>query len=602
MSELEAGTWGARLEDALFLVCRDRASAHRIAIRAMAAGGTPSQVRRTAYGLALKARVRAVSSAAPTVLPWDDEVARNDDDLEVTHALIREIEASSHMERAALAVTEVERLDPAEAASVLGVSQAEVQAHTATVRERLVQAHARARTGRGLTSADFAADRAIQAALAQVMRSPGALAPTEAEVDRLRTRRTRVKTVSAVAAVALVAAGALVAGPSVWDRLTPAASEPTPSRGNTASGSPSVSASGIEAWTTIDHWPARGSLRGDAEIQRSVQSLMGSSSRIIYAEHIPKAGRLVVVAVPGNDTGQPQRALLAPPTGRLTWREMPLVNQSMTSVTLVAGQADVTAPQVLVHLTTPDVTRAEVSSATTITRDGKAHRTWTPLRLANGVVTQAVSDALHLFYLRTPTDLLPLYPNNLSIDPGDAIAGLDGKDWMAGEQLFQDVSFMIDAKGARIEKDWEVPIPDAVADQMGLPYVLRRARAVSLSVVLPNGARLRMCQVTTQSGELAQSLGALTVIGADATPPPVIAQLFTTGNNVVIVDPMGVSAIVPGRMAKGVRFTKGVAQITGAAAIELGKGIVVTRRNGQQVGPLLPTEFNPLEEMTPMAP
>ena len=239
MSELEAGTWGARLEDALFLVCRDRASAHRIAIRAMAAGGTPSQVRRTAYGLALKARERAVSSAAPTVLPWDDEVAHDDDDLEVTHALIREIEASSQVERAALAVTEVERLDPAEAASVLGVSQAEVQAHTATVRGRLVQAHARARTGRGLTSADFAADRAIQAALAQVVRSPGAVAPTEAEVDRLRTRRTRVKTVSAVTAVALVTTGALVAGPSLWDRLTPAASEPTPSRGNTASGSPS---------------------------------------------------------------------------------------------------------------------------------------------------------------------------------------------------------------------------------------------------------------------------------------------------------------------------------------------------------------------------
>lgn len=161
---------------------------------------------------------------------------------------------------------------------------------------------------------------------------------------------------------------------------------------------------------------------------------------------------------------------------------------------------------------------------------------------------------------------------------------------------------MIDAKGARIEKDWEVPIPDAIADQMGLPYVLRRARAVSLSVVLPNGARVRMCPVTTQSGELAQSLGALTVIGADATPPPVIAQLFTTGNTVLIVDPTGVSAIVPGRMAKGVRFTKGVAQITGAAAIELGKGVVVTRRNGQQVGPLLPTEFNPLEEMAPMVP
>ncbi len=601
MSELEAGTWGARLEDALFLVCRDRASAHRIAIRAMAAGGTPSQVRRTAYGLALKARERAVSSAAPTVLPWDDEVAHDDDDLEVTHALIREIEASSQVERAALAVTEVERLDPAEAASVLGVSQAEVQAHTATVRGRLVQAHARARTGRGLTSADFAADRAIQAALAQVVRSPGAVAPTEAEVDRLRTRRTRVKTVSAVAAVALVTTGALVAGPSVWDRLTPAASEPTPSRGNTASGSPSVSASGIEAWTSIDHWPARGSLRGDAEIQRSVQSLMGSSSRIIYAEHIPKVGRLVVVAVPGNDAG-PLRALLAPPTGRLTWREMPLVNQSMTSVTLVAGQADVAAPQVLVHLTTPDVTRAEVSSATTITRDGKVHRTWTPLQLANGVVTHAVSDSLHLVYLRTPTELLPLYPNNLSIDPSEAIAGLDAKDRMAADQLLQEVSFMIDAKGARIEKDWEVPIPDAIADQMGLPYVLRRARAVSLSVVLPNGARVRMCPVTTQSGELAQSLGALTVIGADATPPPVIAQLYTTGNTVVIADPKGVSAIVPGRMAKGVRFTKGVAQITGAAAIELGKGIVVTRRNGQQVGPLLPTEFNPLEEMAPMVP
>ena len=601
MSELEAGTWGARLEDALFLVCRDRASAHRIAIRAMAAGGTPSQVRRTAYGLALKARERAVSSAAPTVLPWDDEVAHDDDDLEVTHALIREIEASSQVERAALAVTEVERLDPAEAASVLGVSQAEVQAHTATVRGRLVQAHARARTGRGLTSADFAADRAIQAALAQVVRSPGAVAPTEAEVDRLRTRRTRVKTVSAVTAVALVTTGALVAGPSLWDRLTPAASEPTPSRGNTASGSPSVSASGIETWTTIDHWPARGSLRGDAEIQRSVQSLMGSSSRIIYAEHIPKVGRLVVVAVPGNDAG-PLRALLAPPTGRLTWREMPLVNQSMTSVTLVAGQADVAAPQVLVHLTTPDVTRAEVSSATTITRDGKVHRTWTPLQLANGVVTHAVSDSLHLVYLRTPTELLPLYPNNLSIDPSEAIAGLDAKDRMAVDQLLQEVSFMIDAKGARIEKDWEVPIPDAIADQMGLPYVLRRARAVSLSVVLPNGARVRMCPVTTQSGELAQSLGALTVIGADATPPPVIAQLFTTGNTVLIVDPTGVSAIVPGRMAKGVRFTKGVAQITGAAAIELGKGVVVTRRNGQQVGPLLPTEFNPLEEMAPMVP
>ena len=601
MSELEAGTWGARLEDALFLVCRDRASAHRIAIRAMAAGGTPSQVRRTAYGLALKARERAVSSAAPTVLPWDDEVAHDDDDLEVTHALIREIEASSQVERAALAVTEVERLDPAEAASVLGVSQAEVQAHTATVRGRLVQAHARARTGRGLTSADFAADRAIQAALAQVVRGPGAVAPTEAEVDRLRTRRTRVKTVSAVTAVALVTTGALVAGPSLWDRLTPAASEPTPSRGNTASGSPSVSASGIETWTTIDHWPARGSLRGDAEIQRSVQSLMGSSSRIIYAEHIPKVGRLVVVAVPGNDAG-PLRALLAPPTGRLTWREMPLVNQSMTSVTLVAGQADVAAPQVLVHLTTPDVTRAEVSSATTITRDGKVHRTWTPLQLANGVVTHAVSDSLHLVYLRTPTELLPLYPNNLSIDPSEAIAGLDAKDRMAADQLLQEVSFMIDAKGARIEKDWEVPIPDAIADQMGLPYVLRRARAVSLSVVLPNGARVRMCPVTTQSGELAQSLGALTVIGADATPPPVIAQLFTTGNTVLIVDPTGVSAIVPGRMAKGVRFTKGVAQITGAAAIELGKGVVVTRRNGQQVGPLLPTEFNPLEEMAPMVP
>ena len=601
MSELEARTWGARLEDALFLVCRDRASAHRIAIRAMAAGGTPSQVRRTAYGLALKARERAVSSAAPTVLPWDDEVAHDDDDLEVTHALIREIEASSQVERAALAVTEVERLDPAEAASVLGVSQAEVQAHTATVRGRLVQAHARARTGRGLTSADFAADRAIQAALAQVVRSPGAVAPTEAEVDRLRTRRTRVKTVSAVTAVALVTTGALVAGPSLWDRLTPAASEPTPSRGNTASGSPSVSASGIETWTTIDHWPARGSLRGDAEIQRSVQSLMGSSSRIIYAEHIPKVGRLVVVAVPGNDAG-PLRALLAPPTGRLTWREMPLVNQSMTSVTLVAGQADVAAPQVLVHLTTPDVTRAEVSSATTITRDGKVHRTWTPLQLANGVVTHAVSDSLHLVYLRTPTELLPLYPNNLSIDPSEAIAGLDAKDRMAADQLLQEVSFMIDAKGARIEKDWEVPIPDAIADQMGLPYVLRRARAVSLSVVLPNGARVRMCPVTTQSGELAQSLGALTVIGADATPPPVIAQLFTTGNTVLIVDPTGVSAIVPGRMAKGVRFTKGVAQITGAAAIELGKGVVVTRRNGQQVGPLLPTEFNPLEEMAPMVP
>ncbi len=299
--------------------------------------------------------------------------------------------------RAVYALRAVEGLDTGQAGQAAGRLPAAVTLAMSAAGDELAAAHAAARRGLGLDPVPQAVPDDLQRTLQQ--RLAGLRAPQD-PLPILRVQRSSRRRRNLLAAAGVAAVLAVVAG------LTGASALSAPTR-------PSAPAASASAdWTSIETWPARGELAGDAGTRLVVNRTWGFGARILYAGDVGST-RFVVAWVPGNDglsTGtdygvDPTVGVMTGPAHSALDRTSPTTNTGNTmgssalSVEATTG-AGTTDLLVLAH---PEVAHARISPTITFTADGPADRVWQTMDLVGGVGTMSLAGD-HLLALRVKVD------------------------------------------------------------------------------------------------------------------------------------------------------------------------------------------------------
>lgn len=580
---------------AAYVVCLDRERARRVVLDALSSDATEPRLRM--YAAAVRRVHPRPARHAPVELPWDLEVRRDDDGSTVHDALVRVVESATAQERAALAATVVEDRDPESAAAVLGVPLAEVQRTLSAVAERARAAHAEARAVIGLRPAEFAVERDLRTAVLRIARAAGPDLVDDSALAEHRRRRARVRGLRRGAAGAAVVLLVGAAGATAWRAAQSSTSlGPTPSTSAsapTAATTPSASAS--VDWFSPATWPARGGLATDAEVLRSLRSALGPQRRVIYAAEVPDVGRVAVLvdpSSPGLDVGV---LAVTAPAGSVAWSETSVMKMSARVIAVVTPPSP-SGQQQLVILTDPAGPPIKVSDTATVRADGTVDRRWATVPVANGIgVHRARSGSQTLLHDgMEPFAMMVTGDTPLQDDLPD-VADLSPVARDLAITAWRDTASLVDVNPAkdRVQIDWSLRLSDAAASRLQDPNMSTDVHAVSISVVLGNGARLRSAYLYSGDGGYSQLVGEQgRPIAAGAPTPPLVLPLPDVSVSYLVVDPKGKTAAVAGRTVKPVPFVKGVATLQGM--LDLGTGVVVTRADGSRTGPWLPQEASPL--------
>lgn len=560
------------LERAAYLIALDRDAARRSVVSALATGTDKDEVRRTAYTRAIRRVAARPTSHAPVVMPWDGEVAIDDDNVGVRSALIRAVEELPAQDRALLAATVLEGLSVAAAGQILGMSSAAAQAGLTTVMARLTAAHTAARAQRGQSAAEFAVAGDLQQVLAEMVRAPGVLPVTAVDIERATTSRGR-RRAAAIAASLVVGLGVVgtvgSAGWRAWQSSP--ANGPGPSLSGSAAPSPTPSAVASERWNAIVAWPQRGSLAAEPALLASLRLLHGPNMRVLWADRVPGVGRAVVVLPrPGSETAM---SYLAPTAGPYRWTAIGEHQASEDHLLLLAGTETSTA----IVLAPPEVRRAELAYRVTLRADGTARPQWVEVMLSDGVGTLPLAGPVgFLAQLRLDDDVVD--PNgSLAFGgpetQGDPAASTVPARWQ--DLAVNDLQMVAAATGERPETMRQDLIYDLAAPQSlaaetifggGTAPATTKPRLVTIATTLANGAVIRSTRLLDTDGITPGSYNGFVdlewlrilpkghrndpvVVGFPEWAINSIAVVSTTASSAIVVDPKG----------KRVKLTKGVA-------------------------------------------
>lgn len=561
------------LERAAYLIALDRDAARRSVVSALAAGADEDEVRRTAYARAIRRVASRPISHAPLVMPWDGEVASDDDNAGVRNALIRAVEELTAPDRALLAATVLEGLSVAAAGQILGMSSAAAQGGLTTVMARLTAAHTAARAQRGQSAAEFAVAGDLQQVLGEMVRAPGVLPVTAVDIERAATSRGR-RRAAAIAASLVVGLGVVgtvsSAGWRAWQSSP--ANAPGPSLSGSAAPSPTPSPVASERWNAILAWPQRGSLAADPALLASLRLLHGPNMRVLWADRVPGVGRAVVVLPrPGSETAM---SFLAPSAGPYRWTAIGDHQASEDHLLLLTGPETSTA----IVLAPPEVRRAELAYRVTVRADGTARPQWAEVVLSDGVGTLPLAGPVgFLAQLRLDDEVVD--PNGGSVafggpeTQGNPAASTVPTRWQ--DLAVNDLQMVAAATGERPEtmrQDliYDLAAPPSLAAETinggGTAPATTKPRLVTITTTLASGAVIRSTRLLDTDGITPGSYNGLVdlewlrilpkghrndpvVVGFPEWAINSIAVVSTTASSAIVVDPKG----------KRVKLTGGVA-------------------------------------------
>lgn len=560
------------LERAAYLICLDRAVARRCVMRALAGGSDEDAVRRTAYSQAIRGVAARPPSHAPLVMPWDGELATDDDSVGVRDALIRAVEELPARDRALLAATVLESLSVGATGQILGMSSAATDAQLATVLERLTAAHTAARAQRGQSAAEFAVAGDLQMVLAEIVRSPGVLPLTAVDIERAATSqgRRRAAAIAGSLVLALGAAGAIgSAGWRAWQSSH--ANTPGPSLSGSASPSPTPSPVASELWNAILAWPQRGTLAADPALVASLRLLHGPNMRVIWADRVPGIGRVVLVMPSArSDTALSYQA---PATGPFRWTAIGEHQSSEDHLLLLAGAGTPTA----IVLAPPAVRRAELAYRVTVRADGTARPQWAGIPLADGIGMLPVTGPVG-FLTQLRLDAAVVDPNGGMALGGPETVGSPGRStvptrWQ--DLAVNDLQMVAAATGEppetmRQDLIYDLAAPQSLAAETiyggGTAPATSKPRLVTIATTLASGAVIRSSRLIDTDGSTPGSVAAvvdiewLRILPKGHRTDPVVAGFPQWSiNSIAVVSTTASSAMVVDPKGKRVKLTKGVA-------------------------------------------
>jgi hypothetical protein len=300
--------------------------------------------------------------------------------------------------RAALAAAVVWGCDTVETAALAGLPADPLGERVDAARARLRHAHRTALAAGGRSPADWRMERDLGDALDELT-STGTDPPDPAGLVGEHTRglRRRAFLTGGAATLATLAA-------SAWwliDGRGAPSTGPAPAVARGATPTPGVLDEA--SWWYSSRWPARGPLGTDVDIAARVVDELGSDSRFLYAADVSGV-RVVVAALLGRPNAIGGSTVLAAwggpagaPAARLT--RVPLALDRIDGSTAVAAVAvprvvvggdGARSSAVLVLLSRPRTAVATWSPVVHPTANGSVERTWTVIRLDDGVATQVL--------------------------------------------------------------------------------------------------------------------------------------------------------------------------------------------------------------------
>ena len=561
------------LERAVYLISLDRDVARRCVVSALAAGNDEDEVRRTAYGQAIRGVAARPISHAPVVMPWDGEVATDDNSTGVRDALIRAVEELPGQDRALLAGMVLESLPVGAVGQILGMSSAAIEAHLTTVMERLTAAHTAARAQRGQTPAEFAVAGDLHEVLTEIVRAPGVPPVTAVDIERAATSRGRRRAAAIASALVLGLGVAGALGSAGWQALQSSKATSTgPSLSGSASPSPTASTVAPERWNAILAWPARGSLAADPALIASLRLLHGPNMRVIWADRVPGSGRVALVLP--RPASEMVMSYQAPATGGYRWTSLGEHQSSEDHLLMVTEGEERTA----IVLTAPSVRRAELSHRVSVRADGSTRPQWISIPVSEGIGTLPIAGRigtwaqLRLDDRRADPNAGFVFGEQPTERASSSTVPARWQD-LAANDLFM-IMDMTGEAATTMRQDLVVDVPaplsmlleTAYGSGNATPSGTPKPRVVSIATTLANGAVIRSTRlletIESQPGNYPAvvDLEYLRIMPKGHRSDPVvvgfpewtihsIAVISTTAHSAVVVDPKG----------KRVRLANGVA-------------------------------------------
>ncbi len=440
---------------------------------------------------------------------------------EVLDSLLDALREEAPLSRAAAAASIVWALDAGETATLAGGSRDRRVPELAASRARLIHAHRDALAREGIAPVE----RCFERDLAQLVEDIAAAQPAPPDPDDLVPAQVR-----RVPRRLLLAGGGVLAGLGAtgwWlNRGAPATAAGT--AGGTAvirgagPGVPGASATDA-AWSSIAHWPVRGTLGGDLG---AGQLVAGRSGRLLWADDVGDH-RLALAVVSPSSSGSTVRLWSGAAGAAADLLDpVPLTQERVDGADVVAAAAPTVSGSLLIVLARPTVELAELSPVVRPTPRGTVERRWRTIALRGGVGTLALDAPLGpAARVRCGGFDGPPAGSAVVASPSQAPPSSDEVARLAGAHVSGSTGIPVDRLRTRVLVDsragGNVIDPYATAPANG------RGRVTVTTTSTPDGAVVRGVHVRDDAGPGAsgQFWGPFTVVAPGDAEAPIVRRV-----------------------------------------------------------------------------